>query len=1508
MNLDYAKYLRVPIQRLKEPRKLFNVDGTPNKSGELLYFTDLQTQTGTHRHTLRFFLSNLGENKVILGYPWFAAFQPRIDWRRGWIDHSQLPVILRTPDAARARFIPRQINKIRAARAETIYICRLVPEPTHTSQNPNIPNQYRLFSRVFSEEASHEFPPSRPWDHAIELKPGAPAALPGKLIPLSQAEQEELRKFVKEHMARGTIRPSKSPYKARFFYIKKKDGKLRPVQDYRPVNQWTIRNAYPLPLIPELIDRLTGCSLYTKFDIRWGYNNVRIKEGDEWKAAFITNEGLFEPTVMFFGLTNSPATFQTMMNSIFSEEIAEKWLTVYMDDMAIHTRCNPEETEEQHVQRHRNYVKRILAKLMEHNLFLKPEKCSFEQPSIEFLGVRVTQGQVQMDDTKVEKVRNWRRPTNVTEVRKFLGFTGYYRYFIKDYSKLARPLLQLTHLSTPWTWGETEEEAFETLRKAMTDKPVLRQPDFTKPFVLLTDASAYGVGAILSQEGGSNNLNTNKKPRLHPVAYYSATFTETERNYDIYERELLAIMKAITHWRPYLIWTKEPFTILTDHANLLHWKSPRKLNRRTARWHGELQDYNFKLQHVPGKLHTAADALSRPTGADEGKEDNQQMTMIPEAAFIRLMGPDSDGSIEHTITIVQNRNRSLMEEWTGIYPIERINNPGEPFWRDIKNRRLVIPPDQGLKRELMNIWHEGAINGHPGRDETIRRINKEYFWPGAKTWITDYIKGCATCQQNKNLTHRVKTPLFRIPSSINAKPFSHIAMDLITGLPESDGYDAILTIVDHGCSRAAIFLPCSTTITGAGIAQLYLEHLFRWFGIPQKIISDRDPRFTSHFARELTKGLGISQNLSTAFHPQTDGLSERTNQWVEQYLRLIAANQNEWSKWLPMATAVHNNSKNSTTGFAPSELLIGWEPPLATEQRPESKNQTAEEYLSNIRRNRLMAIHALNKIAQRTDTLPNRWTPGQLAWLEGKNLPLAHGTAKLAPRRHGPFRVTEIVSPVAVRLELPPQWKIHPVFHISLLTPYSETPSHGPNFTRPPPDLIDGEEEYEVEQIRSHRTWGRSKTLQYLIKWTGYPESDNTWENADQIHAPKLIKLYHETLPRPHIKAQRAHLGKDHLPTISPPKAFSRPHSSATILRESTAALVWPATHETHIRSACNPLIPALSLSHPRTRTTPTLLSATFTGNPSTLQTNTANSDNLPSAQHPLAPPSSTPCLPSDPTTHQTSRQTRHPFNSLLESTRPHPCPSHRGPYAPPSRPTSTLTTPCYERSPTVFSRPSPTARRAPVSPPSDMKTGFTTSSRRYYTTRRPSTTPPRGTSSITGRSPTSTSRLATGYTKRPSGYGSTTTAPCRATTRGRARINALSSSTSTPPLTSASTPLLNRFPRGSVTCLPARELTSRSSSRRWPTRMIGALPEKSPATAPSTTISRPWPSKSKNTSAIWTLHAHAWDHVSPDLCWPAPRKESQPWRTCRGRLEPYVRGGRRPPACPEASTSVLRR
>ena len=219
-----------------------------------------------------------------------------------------------------------------------------------------------------------------------------------------------------------------------------------------------------------------------------------------------------------------------------------------------------------------------------------------------------------------------------------MGFIGYYRQFIKDYSKIARPLLDLTKITTPWYWDTAQNNAFECLHQCMCSKPVLHQPDFQKWFYVSTDASAYGMGTILSQEGESfipsDDGKSSPKPRLYPVAFYSATLIPTEMNYDIYKRELLAIMKTLAHWRQYLIWTPEPFTILTDHANLLYWKSPRKLNQQTVRWHSELQDYDFKIVHVPGSTHAAADALSRPPEVDQGKEDNQDVTMIPNTSFI----------------------------------------------------------------------------------------------------------------------------------------------------------------------------------------------------------------------------------------------------------------------------------------------------------------------------------------------------------------------------------------------------------------------------------------------------------------------------------------------------------------------------------------------------------------------------------------------------------------------------------------------------------------------------------------------------------------------------------------------------------------------------------------------------------------------------------------------------------------------------------------------------------
>ena len=453
---QYTKWLCLPFKHLNTPRPIYNVDRMPNKQGNIQFFTDLEVQTRPERKMMRFFLMDLGLQRIILGYPWFAASQPKIDWAKGWMDYKQLPVVLQTLNSRTLKILPW--NTLRTKPRETIYVgyvafptkgqtmaSKLAKEHDKPNVDP-LPEKYKWHAYIISEKESQCFPGPWLWDHAIELKKGAPATIPGKIYALMQVEQETLTKFIDEHLKKGYIKPSKSLYASPFFFIKKKDGKLQPVQDYQKVNEWTIKNWYPLPLIPKLIARVKGVSLFTKFNVRWGYNNVHIKDRDQWKAAFITNQGLFEPNVMFFGLINSLATFQTMMNMIFEEELRARWLTIYMDDMLIHTKND--------LPLHPNLVHQVLDKLKHHDLFLKPEKWLFEWQIMEFLEVVLENGTIRMDPTKVKGVVDWPQPQTVKDIWAFLGFTEFYRYFVPNYSVIARPLIELTKKASIFHWDK----------------------------------------------------------------------------------------------------------------------------------------------------------------------------------------------------------------------------------------------------------------------------------------------------------------------------------------------------------------------------------------------------------------------------------------------------------------------------------------------------------------------------------------------------------------------------------------------------------------------------------------------------------------------------------------------------------------------------------------------------------------------------------------------------------------------------------------------------------------------------------------------------------------------------------------------------------------------------------------------------------------------------------------------------------------------------------------------
>ena len=393
--------------------------------------------------------------------------------------------------------------------------------------------------------------------------------------------------------------------------------------------------------------------------------------------------------------------------------------------------------------------------------------------------------------------------------------------------------------------------------------------------------------------------------------------------------------------------------------------------------------------------------------------------------------------------------------------------------------------DNDLRRGVASLFHDHVTLGYAGITKTLQLISPYYWWPGMKTFVMDYIKGCATCQMTKVNTHPAHPPMFPITPVNNARPFETITMDFITKLPQSGGFDTIFMITDTDCSKASIFIPCHKTIDSEGVALLYLNHVIPHYGIPQKIILDRDVHFVLKFSSELCCLLNIQQNISTAYHPQTDGASERTNQTLEQYLRVFCGTQqNNWHAWLPLAQYTKNSWPSTTTKKTPFDLLIGY---TLQVHQPTRKTTipSLKQRLSLIKEARKAAQEAQCKAQESWIKEKPQHKPflvGSKVWLEGTNLQLpSNTTPKLSPRRYRPFKVVSQISKVTYKLKLPSTWKIYDVFHASLLMPYKETNQHSPNFIEPSPDILEGEPEWEVERILKERSFGRWKKKQYLM-------------------------------------------------------------------------------------------------------------------------------------------------------------------------------------------------------------------------------------------------------------------------------------------------------------------------------------------------------------------------------------------------------------------------------------------
>ena len=947
-----------------------------------------------------------------------------------------------------------------------------------------------------------ELPPQREHDHRIELIPGSqPPSKPA--YRLSLTELDELRKQLDTLLEHGFIRASRSPFGAPMLFDKKKDGSLRMCIDYRALNQVTIKNKYPLPRVDELLNRLAGARYFSKIDLQSGYHQIRMKEEDVHKTAFRTRYGLFEFLVLPFGLTNAPSTFMHMMHDILKPYL-DKFCASFLDDIIIFSAT---------LEEHQKHVRLIMDKLRENKLYVKQSKCSFFQTSIEFLGYTVSADGLSMVDDKVKAIIEWPTPTSASDVRSFVGLAGFYRHFIKMFSHTTAPLSNLQKKDTQFRWTKEHQTAFEIIKQHIAKLPTLILPREDIPFVVHTDASAFAVGASLMQDLGRG---------LQPVAFLSKKLLPAETRYPTHEQELLAIIIALKEWRHYLYGRK--FVVHTDHHSLIYFMKQQNMSNRQARWSEFLQDYDFTIEYKPGSTNVVADALSRRPDHQMNKELNTaslnqvSTTVINNENILDQIREAYQHDDECKQILQDHSNNQLSStEWqvTSVGLIQR---------RD----RIRVPNNEPIRTFIIQSNHDDITAAHRGATKTIDLISRNWYWKNMHYDIKQYVSTCLLCQQNKTTN---QSPLGLLqPITTPETRWHTITTDFITGLPRTTaGHDTVILWCDK-YSKMIHFAPTVSTIDAPGYANLYINNVVKHHGIPIQVISDRDPRFTSSFWRAVCLQLGTKLKMSTAYHPQTDGQTERNNRTLEEALRnYVNYHQNNWDELLPLLEFSYNNAVNSSTGYSPFFLNYGQHPvtPLTYAVRKEIQvNEAASTMLEQMytaldhaQENITKAQAAQKKHADKHRRDFEPLNIGDLVLLSTNNLRTPGRSSKLMAQRIGPFAITKVLSKLNYELELPSTLKgIHNRFHIQQLTKYKTTNAYPtrPNIiTRPPAEVLpDSKEEvFEVQQVLKHRGTGNRK--QYLILWKGYPEHEATWEPASAFKFHQdAIKTYENTIQK----------------------------------------------------------------------------------------------------------------------------------------------------------------------------------------------------------------------------------------------------------------------------------------------------------------------------------------------------------------------------------------------------------
>ena len=1003
--------------------------------------------------------------------------------------------------------------------------------------NPAFPILKKYRETVFAEKLDIrqiQHHGSKQHEHTIELTDDTPFNI--KQFRLSPEQQSAVERWTTEMVQAGLIRKSTSPFNSPLFCVKKPIG-WRIVHDFRVLNSRTRIPREPMPRKDDILDAMVDGYYFSCMDLLSGYYQLLLRHEDAKFTAFSTPTGHYEYVVTAQGLAGAPSTFNRFVQAAFAN--LRDICRAYFDDLYVFTR---QKTVESHLEA----LDKVLKRCQDYGIILKLSKCIFLAPEIPVLGDFVGRDGIRIDPDKVAVIRGWPLPQKVSEMKSFLGTIVYCSKFLKDYGRLVAPLQRAIAGSRSKhqriTLSGDQLTAFSDLKVAMTTAPVLAIADFSKPFGIRLDASDFAIGGVLYQiaDDGSER----------PIAYCGRKLSRAELRYPVREKELLAIMYALRVWRPYLL--DQPFTVETDHKSLETILTQRKCSQRLARWLNELSEFRPEFKWIPGITNETADGISRrpdfvpangerassvdlrdllrsilaENDADEEHEDRQLFfSCLTQAELFCYLLSDNDVATRCRVGYPKDPEFAtvwkyfLEEGKDSVHGEFRYQN--ELLWR-VKDDcwQLCIPNDETLRNQIIFSEHDVIVKGHPGRYKTEQFLNRKYYWKGLGAFVRQYCRTCEKCSRNK---HRQSRPPGRLhPLPIPEARWEDITMDFIVDLPLSGGYNSVWVMVDR-LSKRAHFIPIhmgESQSSAVECARIFCKEFIRLHGLPISIVSDRDTRFTSTFWVELMRLLGIKHGLSSAFRPSTDGQSERTNRFLEDYLRnYIHPRQDNWHEFIYSAEFAYNSRYHESIKMSPFEADLGYVPKsfpdhvfekLLGNKRKRSEafefgrvqQQILEQAKVNLQeaQKRMQAYYNKNRPIQNFEV-------DDYVFISSKNLDVEHlgivkgGSRKLAPLWIGPYKVVEKTTPDTYRIQLPLGLRLHPEFHTSLLKPYHQDVDTTRN-NRPNEGMIaaGGDEGYLVDSIVGHKKRGRS--VFFRVRWLGYSPEEDTWEPYENLKKP----------------------------------------------------------------------------------------------------------------------------------------------------------------------------------------------------------------------------------------------------------------------------------------------------------------------------------------------------------------------------------------------------------------------